>query len=59
MIHLPEIEECMDLGNGIDHSDDAHQNHETRREEVHDEFEGILQVKRTDERLDAEEEKKE
>jgi hypothetical protein len=48
----------MDLEHGVKDADEAHQNHETRGEEVHDKFQGILQQKRTDERLDAEDKKK-
>jgi len=47
----------MDLQRGIEDADEAYQDHEARGEEVHDEFQGILEKKRPYEHLDAEDQK--
>ena len=58
IIELSGFEKSMDLERRVDNPDDAYQHHETRRKEVDDEFQGILQIKAPDECLDAEREKK-
>jgi hypothetical protein len=58
IIALLGFEKDADLRNEVYNPDQTHQNHKASREEVHDEFKGIFQVKRADKVLDTEEEKK-
>jgi hypothetical protein len=48
----------MDLKCGVKNAGDTDEHHEAGGKEVHDEFKGILQEKRADQRLDTEHEKK-
>ncbi|MBU4121334.1 MAG: hypothetical protein KKA48_07255 [Proteobacteria bacterium] len=57
MIDLPGFKPGADLKSGIDNADEANQNDETRREEIHDEFNRVVKVKCPDDGLYAEYEK--
>jgi hypothetical protein len=58
-MNLARFKVGTDLKSRVDHSDHAHQNHETGGKEIHDELQGILEMKCADQGLDAEYEKKE
>ncbi|MBU4370784.1 MAG: hypothetical protein KKH02_10535 [Proteobacteria bacterium] len=48
----------MNLKNRIEDSDDTHQNHQTGGKKIHDEFQWVYKMKRTNQVFDAEDEKK-
>ncbi|MBU1744665.1 MAG: hypothetical protein KJ649_07210 [Proteobacteria bacterium] len=49
----------MNLKNRIEDSDDTHQNHQTGGKKIHDEFQWVYKMKRTNQVPDTKEEKKE
>jgi hypothetical protein len=51
---LPLRKMCMNLKSRIEDSDDTHQNHQTGGKKIHDEFQWVCEMKRTDHVLDAE-----
>lgn len=48
----------MDLKSGVDNTYEAYQDHERRRKEIHNEFEGVIEIKGTDQCFNAENEEK-
>jgi len=55
---LLQRKKCVNLKSRIEDSDDTYQNHQTGGEKIHDEFQWVSEMKRADQVLDAEDEKK-
>lgn len=54
----PGFEPSVDPDSWVDNADETYKHYETRGKEMYDEFQGILKMKRTNERLDTQYEKK-
>ena len=58
-INLDRFEVGLNLKNRVENSDNTHKNHEACGKKIHDELQGVLEMKGPDHGLDPEQEKKE